>query len=112
MDTSDPIPVEQARAIVTDVESIKGVAELHPGDFGEAALLYPGERIHGLRLHGGRLEVRIVVDLQALDSKLSLDELATAVRFAVQPRTDFPVDVVVADAIYRLPQSTTSVTQE
>lgn len=97
---SDPIPLEVAHRIVAEVSAVAGVASLHPGDFGETALLFPGERVHGLRLREDRLEVHVVVDLSTLPPRTDLQSFAEIVRLAVTPLSDFLVDVVLADATY------------
>lgn len=107
---SDPIPLEVAHRIVAEVSAVAGVASLHPGDFGETALLFPGERVHGLRLRENRLEVHVVVDLSTLPPRTDLQSFAEIVRLAVAPLTSFPVDVVLADATYHLASTSTTST--
>lgn len=84
-----------ARALL----GVDGIAALHPGLFGEVALLYPRGRVPGLRVTPGsapRLEVHVVVDFSAYRRPLS--GLAAAVRDVVRESgVDLPVDVVFAD---------------
>lgn len=96
----DPVPVRRAAALTRALLTVDGVAALHPGQFGEVALLYPRGRVPGLRVtpgHGPRLEVHVVVDVDAYRRPLS--GLAAAVRDVVtESGVDLPVDVVFADA--------------
>lgn len=103
MDHSDPIPAPVAHAIADEVSRVPGVARLHPGDYGEVALLFPGERVPGLRLLGRHLQVHLVIDLDALGPTADLAVVAEHVRGAARSHTDLPVDVILADAIYRDP---------
>lgn len=48
-----------ARAIAAAVSAVPSVAGLDSGRHGEIALLYPGERVPGLRWTGGRLEIHL-----------------------------------------------------
>lgn len=89
------IPVDQARAIERAVTSISGVDSLHPGRFGEVALLYPGERVRGLKVNCDRLEVHLTVSASLLTS--TLDVLADQVRVTAQDFTDLTVDVHIND---------------
>ncbi|WP_018297785.1 hypothetical protein [Corynebacterium lubricantis] len=84
--------------------SVAGVADLHPGKYGEAALLLPGERIIGIKpIHHGQIdrvdgiEIHLVIDASA---RPNLHELALDVRSAVQRATGMEtVDVIIADAV-------------
>lgn len=96
------LTAEAARAIVEAVTGLRGVAKLSPGRFGEVALLFPGERIHGISRPSPRddthLELHVVVDVR---SEVVLAELGDAIRDTV--RSTWPaartVDVVFADAV-------------
>lgn len=77
--------------IVQRVLSVPGVSSMHRGSFGEVALLFPGERVPGLRLADGRLEVHVVVKRSAGD----LYQVAESVRGAVGG--SMPIDVVIGD---------------
>lgn len=96
--TDDPFPLAEALAVAAAASSIPGIGSLHSGAFGEIALLYPGQRVSGLRFADGRLEVHVVLDLVTLGTSASIYALADAVRAAVNPHTVLPVDVIVADA--------------
>lgn len=92
----DPLPREIADKLSQGLRSIPGVAALHPGRFGEVALLYPRHRVRGLSMSGGRLGVHIIVNLAALRP---LPELADEVRAtATKAIPNIPVDVYIADA--------------
>lgn len=95
----DPVPASRAAALTRAILAVDGVAALHPGKFGEVALLYPRGRVPGLRVTPGqnpRLETHIVVDVGAYRRPLS--GLAAAVRDAVtESGVALPVDVVFAD---------------
>lgn len=96
MSVSDPLPYEEAEQLVATVRAVPGVADLHSGTFGEAALLYPGKRVRGLRLREeSRLEVHLVADL---DAAADLHSLAQDVRRVVERATGLTVDVIIADA--------------
>lgn len=91
-----------ARSIVAAVTDLRGVAKLSPGRFGEVALLFPGERIRGIRRGTPRddthLELHVVVDVSA---GVPLAELGAVTRTTV--RNTWPaarrVDVVFDDAV-------------
>lgn len=91
-----------AQSIVEAVTDLRGVAKLSPGRFGEVALLFPGERVHGIRRptpqDDTHLELHIVVDVSA---GVPLAELGDATRTTV--RSTWPavrrVDVVFDDAV-------------
>ncbi|MCH6197774.1 hypothetical protein MHT86_09765 [Corynebacterium mastitidis] len=96
MSVTDPLPYEDAEELARTLRSVPGVADLHSGTFGEASLLYPGQRVRGLRLReGSHLEVHLVADL---DATANLHHLAEEVRRVAHRATGFAVDVVIADA--------------
>lgn len=95
------MPVATAREVAAAVGAVPGVHGLHAGQYGEIALLFPGEKVSGLRFASPRddahLEVHLVADAA---SRPILSELADAVRaaaFAACPALH-RVDVIVADA--------------
>lgn len=97
MPVSDPLSHEDAEQLVRTVRALTGVADMHAGTFGEASLLYPGQRVRGLRLReDSRLEVHIVADLNAASD---LHSLADDVRRTVHGATGLTVDVIIADAV-------------
>lgn len=87
----EPTPAEQVAAATLGVP---GVAGLHAGSFGEVATYLPGRRVTGVRLRDDGTEVHVVA---AMGSPLR--ELADAVRSAVAPLVDTPVQVVVEDVV-------------
>ncbi|MHA2788043.1 hypothetical protein ACXZ66_02695 [Corynebacterium sp. S7] len=101
---SETISLEVGRAARDAALSVAGVADLHPGKYGEVALLFPGERIDGVTaIHHGPIdevdgiEVHLVVDAS---SRPNLFELSREVRSAVQSATGIEVvDVIIADAV-------------
>lgn len=87
-----------ADRLAARLRGIPGVAGLHPGRFGEVALLYPRHRVVGLRHTPEVLEVHLVIDLSAARP---LAEVAAEVRGVVtQELADAPphLDIVFADA--------------
>lgn len=89
------VPLDVAEAIVSEVTSIHGVGDMHSGQFGEVALLYPGTRVQGLRVNDSRLEVRLVCDYAAGED---LHRVAEKVRSVASRHVDLPVDVIFGDA--------------
>ena len=89
------VPLDVAEAIVSEVTSIHGVGDMHSGQFGEVALLYPGTRVRGLRLTDPRLEVHLVCDYAAGED---LYRVAEKVRAAASQHVDLTVDVFFGDA--------------
>lgn len=96
------LEVDQARAIAQAAARQAGVAELSAGTYGEVSLLYPGERIAGLRRPELRneeyIEINVVVDLS---QQVPVPDVAQHVRnaaFGACPQLR-RVDVIVADAV-------------
>lgn len=91
-----------AHRIVDSVAAIQGVAKLHPGSFGEISLLYPGERIGGIKRPSPRddshIEVHLVIDVA---KRIPIAAIADAARTAALEACPGlqRVDVVVADAL-------------
>ncbi|XOJ10100.1 hypothetical protein ACMXZU_02125 [Corynebacterium striatum] len=91
-----------AHRIVEGVLGTRGVAKLHAGTFGEVSLLYPGERVAGLKRPNPRddhhLEVHIVFDVA---QQVPVKDVAEGARAAALEACSelSRVDVVVADAI-------------
>jgi len=83
-----------ADRVAVAVGSVPGVAELHPGRFGEAATHLPGRRVRGVQLRPDRVEVHVALYWGA-------DVLATAdeVRAAAMSVAGRPVDVTVQDVL-------------
>ncbi|MDO5671173.1 MAG: hypothetical protein Q4G50_14375 [Corynebacterium sp.] len=96
--SSSPAPVPArplADAVAADLRAIPGVADLHPGRYGEVALLYPRHRVTGLRHTPDRLEVHLVVDL---DHPQPLAEVADRARAVVEKHLRRTADIIFADA--------------
>lgn len=90
-----------ADRLVARLRGIPGVADLHPGRYGEVALLFPRHRVVGLRHTPEVLEVHLVVDLSDLSAARPLAEVAAEVRDVVtQELADTPphLEIVFADA--------------
>lgn len=100
MSPAEPVSRPAAERAAAAALAQPGVAALHPGEFNEVALLYPGGRVRGLRLESSgplpRLQVHLVVDLPRAGDLRTLSE---TVRAAVGAHVPLPVDVVLADAI-------------
>lgn len=65
MPLPDPIPQDVADALAQQLAAVPGVAGLHPGQFGEVALLYPRHRVPGLQVKGATLSIHLILDLTA-----------------------------------------------
>ncbi|MBP2390548.1 Asp23/Gls24 family envelope stress response protein [Aeromicrobium fastidiosum] len=89
--SSDTTP-DRAEAVASAVLAVPGVNALHAGVFGEVATYLPGRRITGVRLGDDACEVHVV-----LDWGTPVLQTADAVRVAVEPLVDGPVDVTVQD---------------
>ncbi|WP_080793386.1 hypothetical protein [Corynebacterium pacaense] len=105
MDTAvDILPFGAARRIVAGLLAIPGIAGMSGGAFGEVALYYPFERVHGLKLvrdpHSGvpeRVEVHLIADLRALlhtSPPTPLVTVADSARSVVVKQCALPVDVI------------------
>jgi hypothetical protein len=89
--TPPPQP-DLSELIAIAVRSVPGVAGLHRGAFGEVATYLPGRQLPGVRVSDGRIQIH----LTALNGH-PVRDLAAAVRAAVQPLAEQPVDVTVED---------------
>ncbi|MBN9643941.1 hypothetical protein ACFSSC_01430 [Corynebacterium mendelii] len=97
----DLLDREQAEQLAREICDLDGVAGLYGGQFGEVAMLFPGERVRGLHASTPRddseaphLEVFVIVDG---DLQPNLEELASTIRDTAARYTDAPVDVTVSD---------------
>ncbi|MDQ3610018.1 MAG: hypothetical protein M4D85_00180 [Actinomycetota bacterium] len=92
MTSALPDEVTTADRVALAVVSVPGVAELHPGRYGEVATHLPGRRVRGIQLRSDRVEVHVALHW-------GTDVLATAdeVRAAAMRVADRPVDVTVED---------------
>ncbi|WP_130011219.1 hypothetical protein [Serinicoccus sediminis] len=88
-DTPDPALAE---LVGERVLTVPGVHDLHPGVMGEIATYLPGRRVAGVRLTQDTCEVHVVLDWAA-----PVAGTTDAVRAAVRPLVEGPVDVVVED---------------
>ncbi|GAB3701150.1 hypothetical protein [Corynebacterium nasicanis] len=84
-----------AARIAAAVRAVPGVADLHAGRYGEVAMLYPRQRVSGLRRTAQALEVYVVVDLAA---PRPLADIDAEVRAVIAPLIDAPVTLCFADA--------------
>lgn len=96
------LEVADARSIASKVKDVHGVAGLHAGRFGEVALLYPGERISGLRRVSGAGELHIEIHITAdFAAGVNLHGLASDIRVVAQKACSIDlgrVDVIFSDA--------------
>lgn len=84
-----------ADAIAAAVRAVPGVSGLHGGVQGEIALLLPGRRIPGLRLHDAACEVHVAVEWDA-----DIPQTAAAIRTRLAPLAGGrPVLVHVEDVV-------------
>lgn len=83
----------EALSLVEDVLAVPGVSSMHRGQFGEIALLFPGQRVPGIRCSDERVEVHVVAKRTAGD----LHALADAIRARTTDHTAAPVDVFIGD---------------
>ncbi|MCP9271719.1 hypothetical protein [Mycolicibacterium arenosum] len=89
--TLDPSSVADTVADV--VRAVPGVADLHPGMFGEVATYLPGRRVVGVRVTDATVDVHVTVSADA-----PVRPTAAAVRAAVAAALpDHVVDVTVED---------------
>ncbi|MEJ5928017.1 hypothetical protein WG915_05210 [Corynebacterium sp. H128] len=82
-----------ALELLSIVRSIPGVHDMHPGLFGEVALLYPGERVPGVRVTDHCLEIHVVATRDAGDLRM----LGNVIVAATQPLSNLPVHVTIGD---------------
>jgi len=93
MTADTPTPVELADRIAAAVRAVPGVADLHPGMFGEVGTYLPGRRVPGVRIKDGAVEVHLSVVFNA-----SVQKAAAAVRSAVNAQLPgATVDIIVED---------------
>ncbi len=96
---------EAAGSIAATIKAVAGVADLSAGRFGQVLLRFPGQTVTGLQFLGPKsdteLAAHVIVDVDALGARGSLQQLAGAVRdaaFAACPQLE-RLDVVFADAV-------------
>lgn len=105
MSTSRPgfeLSAVQANAIAAAVSRIPGVARLDGGRFGEVSVLFPGQRVTGLRRPDPRDDTHLQIYI-ALDTSagVPIGTLAPSIRSAALDTCPqlHRVDVVFADAV-------------
>ncbi len=91
---NDALPAEPADLVAAAVLAVPGVAELHPGMFGEVATYLPGRRVHGVQIRRDSTSIHIVCHWGA-----DIPATADAVRSAVEPIVGTSVDVTVQDLL-------------
>ncbi|WP_211247827.1 hypothetical protein [Cryptosporangium arvum] len=74
------------------VRAVPGVVRLHPGRFGEVATYLPGRRVTGIKLGDHRVEVHVVLAVDA-----PIRRTAQLIHDAVTPLVARPVHVFVED---------------
>ncbi len=94
MTASTPAPNEPADRVAAAVRAVPGVADLHPGIFGEVGTYLPGRRVPGIRIDDGAVQVHICVVFGA-----SVRDTAAAVRAATAAQLPEAtvIDVTVED---------------
>lgn len=91
---ADPGTADVADRIAAVVRAVPGVADLHPGMFGELGTYLPGRVVPGVRVNGPVVDVHVTVYLDA-----DIRETAARVRHAVAQQTGGEVDVTVEDVV-------------
>jgi uncharacterized alkaline shock family protein YloU len=101
MTASTPAPNEPADRVAAAVRAVPGVADLHPGMFGEVGTYLPGRRVPGIRIDDGAVQVHICVVFGP-----SVRDTAAAVRAAIAAQLPEAtvIDVTVEDVIRDLPR--------
>ncbi len=98
--TRHPARPDRATAdrLAARIQGIPGVADLHPGRYGEVALLYPRHRVVGLRYTRESLEVHLVVDLTVARPLADIAAEVCRVMAQEYPATPPYLEIVFADA--------------
>lgn len=84
-----PLSQFDAMKLVEQVLSVPGVSSMHRGEFGEIALLFPGQRVPGVRCTDQGVEVHVVAKRDAGN----LHDLGSGIR----ARASIPVQVIIGD---------------
>ena len=98
-----PAALEPADRVAAVVRAVPGVADLHPGMFGEVGTYLPGRRVPGVRLADTGTDVHVTV---YFDSPVR--DVATQIRRAVAAAVGGPVNVTVEDVVPRTPPGATA----
>jgi uncharacterized alkaline shock family protein YloU len=96
-----PVPLEPADRVAAVVRSVPGVADLHPGMFGEVGTYLPGRRVPGVRLGDTGADIHVSVYFDA-----PVRDVAAQIRSAVAVAVGGPVNVTVEDVVPRTPPGT------
>lgn len=91
-----PVALEPADLIAAVVRAVPGVADLHPGMFGEVGTYLPGRRVPGVRLSDTGTDVHVTVFFNA-----SVRDVAAQIRRVVALAVGSPVNVTVEDVVPR-----------
>ena len=96
------LEVSHAHAIAEAVQKLSGVAGLDGGPYGSVSLLFPGERVNGMRRpnprDGRHLQINILVDISAQPDLYRLaEEIRSTARKACTELER--VDVEFSDAV-------------
>ena len=95
MTAATPAPVDPADRIAAAVRAVPGVADLHPGMFGEVGTYLPGRRVPGVRITDTTVEVHITVFFDA-----PVRDTAAAVRSVVAAQLPgAAVNITVEDVV-------------
>lgn len=96
------LSVDQAQAIAGALRATPGVAGLSAGAFGEVSLLYPKQRVAGLKRLSPRddreLEAHVVADVSAGIPLKELAEQARSAALAACPELT-RLDIRISDAV-------------
>jgi hypothetical protein len=96
-----PVPPEPADLVAAVVRAVPGVADLHPGMFGEVGTYLAGRRVPGVRLSDTGTDVHVTVYFDT-----AVRDVAAQIRRAVAVTVPGPVNVTVEDVVPRtLPTS-------
>lgn len=93
---TDDAPAEPADRVAAVVRAVPGVADLHPGMFGEVGTYLPGRRIPGVRITDAGADVHVTVYFDT-----AVRDVAAQVRSAVNAVIGGAVNVTVEDVIPR-----------
>ena len=91
---------EPADRLAAAVRAVPGVADLHPGMFGEVGTYLPGRRVPGIRIEDGAVQVHISVVFGA-----AVRDTGAAVRAAIAAQLPGAqaIDVIVEDVVRAQP---------
>lgn len=90
----DPGTADDADRIAAAVRAVPGVADLHPGMFGEVGTYLPGRTVPGVRFRGQVTDVHITVYFDA-----DIRKTAALVRSALAHLIGGEINVTVEDVV-------------